>query len=62
MCFYASWSLRHPTRDVSPIHWSDYTHYSERGHAEVIPKAFDAAWVPEEELYIPDHGGIEKAL
>ncbi len=25
ICFYTSWSLRHP--DVSPIHWSDYTRY-----------------------------------
>ncbi len=49
-CFYASWSLHPPTRDVSPIHWSDYTHYSERVHAEGIPKAFNAARVPEEEL------------
>ncbi len=24
-CFYTSWSLRHPTRDVSPIIWTDYT-------------------------------------
>ncbi len=44
-CFYASRSLRHPARDISPIHWSDYTLcYSEHGHTEVVPKAFDATW------------------
>ncbi len=43
MCFYASWSLCHPAHDVSPIHWSDYTRYSECGHTEGVPKAFDAA-------------------
>ncbi len=52
MCFYASWSLRHTARDVLPIHWSDYTCYSERGHAEGIPKAFDAARVPVGEHFI----------
>ncbi len=30
-----------------PIHWSDYTHDSERGHAKGVPKAFDAARVPQ---------------
>ncbi len=38
--FKASWSLRHPVRDVSPIHWTDYTRDSERGHAEGVPKVF----------------------
>ncbi len=42
-CFYSSWSLRHPARDISLIHWSDYTRYSECGHAEGVPKGFDAA-------------------
>ncbi len=28
-----------PARDVSPIHWTDYTRGSERGHAEGIPIA-----------------------
>ncbi len=32
-----------PRHDVSPIHWTDYTHDSEHGHAEGVPKAFDAA-------------------
>ncbi len=26
-------------RDVSPIHWTDYTRGSERGHAEGVPIA-----------------------
>ncbi len=38
-CFYASWSLYHPARDVSPIHWSDYTRDSERGHSGGVPIA-----------------------
>ncbi len=40
-----------PARDVSPIHWPDYTRGSERGHAGGVPIAFsDAARVPEGEL------------
>ncbi len=42
-CFYASWSLRHPARDISLIHGSDYTRYSECGHAEGVLKGFDTA-------------------
>ncbi len=39
-----------PAHDVSPIHWSNYTHYSERDHAEGVPKAFDSASRSLEEL------------
>ncbi len=38
-CFYTSWSLRHPARDVSPIIWTDYTRYSEPLPLETFPKA-----------------------
>ncbi len=32
--------LRHPACYVSPIHWTDYTHDSERGHAVGVSKVF----------------------
>uniref|UniRef100_A0A672LQM5 Sodium-dependent neutral amino acid transporter B(0)AT1-like n=1 Tax=Sinocyclocheilus grahami TaxID=75366 RepID=A0A672LQM5_SINGR len=33
MHFYNSWRSRHPARDVSLLHWTDFTRASERGHA-----------------------------
>ncbi|KAI2647325.1 Transposon Ty3-G Gag-Pol polyprotein [Labeo rohita] len=42
-CFYASWSVTSPARDILLSHWSDYT-CSERGCAKGVPLAFtDAA-------------------
>ncbi len=35
-----------PPGDVSLINWSDYTRYSERGHAEGSPKVFNGARIP----------------
>ncbi len=50
MRFNASWLLTSPARDVSLLNWNDFTHFSERGLAGGIPKAFNAAQVHEGEL------------
>ncbi len=53
MCFYTSWSLRHPNRDVLLIIWTDYTRYSEPLMLEMYPQSIlpDAARVPEDSCY-----------
>lgn len=42
----------YPARDVSLLYWTDSTCASEHGHAEVFPKRFNAARVPEGDLLV----------
>ncbi len=54
-CFYNFQVKSHPVRDIVPIHWFDYTHVSEHGFAEGVPKAFNPATRSLEELGLDIH-------